>query len=244
MDVDQHPHIGLSTLTYLLEGEIEHKDSTGAHKIIKAGDVGFMTSGSGVTHTERTPSHQRNGKGYIYPIHGYQVWVALPKEHEEMPPRFDFISKSDLPAWQQDGLKMTLVAGEGFGRKSPLPVYSPLFMIDVSATKKAVLDINGQLEGEIAFVVTHGKVTDGNEIIKAGQMLISKTENECTITLEANTRLLIFGGEPLPEPRYMYWNFVHSSKERIAQATDDWSNKRFPKVPNDDTYIPLPSRKI
>ena len=237
MDVNQHPHIGLSTLTYLLEGEVEHKDSTGAEKIIQAGDVGFMTSGSGVTHTERTPKHLRDGKSHL--VHGYQVWVALPKSAEEMPPRFDFVTKEDLPTWQEGSLKMTLIAGQGYGRTSPLPVYSPLFMIDVQANERADLNIKSQLNGEIAFVVTNGKVTDGEEVIEAGQMLISKTENECFITLEANTRLLLFGGQPLPEPRYLYWNFVSSSKERLEQAKDDWRNKRFPKVPNDDTYIPL-----
>jgi len=240
MDVDQHPHIGLSTLTYLLEGEIEHRDSTGAHQVIKAGDVGFMTSGSGVTHTERTPVHQRNDKGYLYPHHGYQVWVALPKDKEEMSPRFDFIPKADLPTWEQNGLKMVLVAGEGFGRKSPLPVYSPLFMVDVKATRTTQLEIKGQLQGEIAIVVTSGKVTDEDEMIEAGQMLISKTENECSITLEANSRVLIFGGKPLAEPRYIYWNFVSSSKERLEEAKEDWKNKRFPKVEMDNTYIPLP----
>ncbi len=237
IDVDQHPHVGLSTLTYLLEGAVEHKDSTGAHQVITAGDVGFMTAGSGVTHTERTPIAQRDGGKY--PNHGYQVWVALPKELEEMNPRFDFVPKAKLPKWTQDGLEMILVAGEGFGRKSPLEVHSPLFMVDIKATEKATLEIKGQLEGEIAIVVTNGQVTDEDEIIKAGQMLISKTENECAITLEANSRVLLFGGQPLAEPRYLYWNFVSSSKERLKQAKEDWQSKRFPTVPDDDTYIPL-----
>lgn len=238
MDVDQHPHIGLSTLTYLLEGEIEHRDSTGAVKVITPGDVGFMTSGSGVSHTERTPEHLRTGEEF--PVHGYQVWVALPKDKEEMPPRFDFISKADLPKWKENGLEMTLVAGEGYGRKSPLPVYSHLFMIDIKATEKTELDIKSQLQGEIAFVITNGRVMNGDDVVEAGQMLISKTENECKITLDKGSRVLLFGGEPVAEPRYLFWNFVSSSKERLQQAKDDWENKRFPKVPNDDTYIPLP----
>lgn len=241
MDVDQHPHIGLSTLTYLLEGEIEHKDSTGAHQVIRPGDVGFMTSGKGVTHTERTPPHLRNGNSFS--VHGYQVWVAMPKEKEEMEPRFDFISKSELPTWEEDGLSMTLVAGEGYGRKSPLPVHSPLFMIDVQAKTDATLEINGQLEGEIGMVVTHGQVIDGSEMIDAGQMLISKVADECFISLEKGTRLLMFGGQPFPEERFMHWNFVSSSKERLEQAKEDWKNRKFPKVPGDDTYIPLPSFK-
>lgn len=241
MDVDQHPHIGLSTLTYLLKGEIEHRDSTGAQQLIRAGDVGFMTAGSGVTHTERTPAHLRNGDPFW--VHGYQVWVALPKAKEEMSPRFDFVSKADLPSWEEDGLQMTLVAGEGYGRKSPLPVYSPLFMLDVFASRDTYLEIKGQLKGEIAFVVTEGKITDEAETIAEGQMLISKTEDECFISLEKDTRLLIFGGAAFPEERFLYWNFVSSFKERLEQAKVDWRNKHFPKVPGDETYIPLPGLK-
>lgn len=238
MDVDQHPHIGLSTLTYLLEGEIEHRDSTGAVKNICPGDVGFMTAGKGVTHTERTPQHLRTEMPHT--VHGYQVWVAMPKGKEEMSPRFDFISKEELPKWEENGVQMTLVAGEGYGRKSPLPVHSPLFMLEVKTEAATCLKINGELEGEIAIVVTNGQVTEGEETIEAGQMLISKTENACHINLEKNTRLLLFGGKPFPEERFLLWNFVSSSKERLQEAKADWKNKQFPKVPNDDTYIPMP----
>lgn len=237
-DIDQHPHIGLSTLTYLLEGQIEHRDSTGALQLVTPGDVGFMSSGSGVAHTERTPAPLRGGSPFN--MHGYQVWVALPKELEEMNPTFSFIPKNELPTWEENDLKITLVAGEGFGRQSPLPVHSPLFMVDVFAEKNTHLDIHGQLKGEIAVVVTNGHVEEDGEVISAGQMLISKAENTCCLGLEAGTRLLLFGGQPLPEERFMYWNFVSSSKARIDQAKEDWRNKRFPKVEGDETYIPLP----
>ncbi len=238
MDVDQHPHIGLSTLTYLLEGQIEHRDSTGAVQIVSPGDVGFMTAGRGVTHTERTPASLRNGNPHT--MHGYQVWVALPRELEETEPSFQFVSKHDLPAWQEHGLRMTLVAGEGFGRQSPLKVYSPLFMADVWAEKTTHLDIHGQLKGEIAVVVTHGRVVEGGDVVEAGQMLISKAEDTCCIDLEAGTRILLFGGQPLPEERFLFWNFVSSRKDRLEQATEDWRARRFPKVAGDETYIPLP----
>lgn len=238
MDVDQHPHIGLSTLTYLLDGAIEHRDSTGAVKVVRPGDVGFMTSGKGVTHTERTPPEHRDGQ--TRKVHGYQVWVALPKEKEEMEPRFDFVAKDDLPSWKEGNLQLTLVAGKGYGRQSPLPVHSDLFMIDVQAEGASELEINGQLSGEIAVVVTEGTVWDDQEIIEAGQMLISKTDDECFVRLEAGTRVLLFGGQPLGEERFLFWNFVSSSKERLEQAKVDWREKRFPKVPGDDTYISLP----
>lgn len=238
IDIDQHPHIGLSTLTYLLEGEIEHKDSTGANQVVTPGAVGFMMAGKGVTHTERTPKALRNGQSHS--MHGYQVWVALPKELEEMDPTFQYIAKEALPTWKQGNLMMTLVAGEGYGRRSPLMVYSPLFMIDVLAEADTVLQIAGQLEGEISFVITQGSLTVEGEVLHAGQMLISNSENECEVTLSKGTRLLIFGGKPLEEPRYMFWNFVSSSMERLELAKQDWVARRFPKVSGDDTYIPLP----
>lgn len=238
MDVDQHPHIGLSTLTYLLEGEMEHKDSTGAFRIVTPSSVNFMTAGKGVTHTERTPVHQRDGSSYT--IHGYQVWIALPKGKETIDPTFVHFEKTDLPTWQEGATNYTLVAGEGFGRQSPVPVYSPLFMVDIEANDQHQLTIDGQLQGEIAIVVVKGSVKDGDNCIEAGQMLISKTENQCAVQIEPNSRILLFGGQPFPEERLMHWNFVSSSKELMEQAKANWRNRKFPKVPGDDTYIPLP----
>lgn len=238
MDVDQHPHIGLSTLTYLLEGEIEHRDSTGAVQVISPGAVGFMTAGYGVTHTERTPKHLRDGSSYA--VHGYQVWVALPQDKEEMAPNFAYVAKEDLPHWEEQGIQLTLVAGSGYGRQSPLPVYSPLFMVDAFAPIAGTLDIKGQLSGEIALVVVQGAVQLEDQVVEQGQMLIAKTEDECCVDLLPETRLLIFGGQPFQEERYLFWNFVSSSKDRLEQAKADWAAKEFPRVPGDKTYIPLP----
>ncbi|NBG67465.1 pirin family protein [Cryomorphaceae bacterium S-15] len=238
LDVDQHPHIGLSTLTYLFEGEIEHRDSTGTVQVIRPGDVGFMTSGSGVTHTERTPAHLRNGKTSI--MHGYQIWVALPKALEDMKPQFDFYGAADLPKWEENDLVITLVAGEGFGRKAPLRGYSPLFMVDVLAKKATHLYLKDQLKGEVAFVIVKGGITHEGETIEAGQMLISKTDEQCCIELQEGTQVLLFGGEPLEDEPLLLWNFVSAEKEKLQQAKADWQNKLFPKVPGDDTYIPFP----
>lgn len=238
VDVDQHPHIGLSTLTYLFEGSIQHKDSTGTVQDISPGDVGFMTAGKGVTHTERTPPTLRGGEKYT--MHGYQIWVALPKELEEMKPQFDFFESKQLPKWKENDLKLTLVAGQAFGRKSPLVGYSPLFMVDVQAEETSELHLGGKLKGEVAFVIVSGKIVDDGEIVEQGQMLISKTNEECAVTLEKGTRLLLFGGEPLNEERFLLWNFVSSSKERLQEAKSDWEERRFPKVPGDETYIPFP----
>jgi len=239
-DVDQHPHIGLSTLTYLFEGEIEHKDSTGAEQVVRAGDVGFMSAGKGVTHTERTPQHQRDGAQYT--LHGYQVWVAQPKELEESDPHFHYHEAPELPHWETEDLRFTLVAGEGFGRQSPLDVYSPLFMVDIrSKNKEGRINIAGELQGEIAVVVVKGKVLVDGKCIEQGQMLVSQTENSCCLELDDHAQLLLFGGQPLPEERFLMWNFASSDKAKLEEAKAKWIAKDFPKVPGDDTYIPFPS---
>lgn len=238
IDVNQHPHIGLSTLTYLIEGAIEHRDSTGVVQNITPGNVGFMTAGRGVTHTERTPQSMRNGQ--THNLHGYQIWIALPTDKEQIPPRFDYYPNKTLPQWHQNNLSMTLVAGKAFGKSSPLTGYSDLFMIDAYAEKSANLELKGNVKGEVAFLITQGSIAHQGEKITAGQMLISTTNEECNIKLKADTRLLILGGKPLPEKRYLEWNFVASSKETLAQAKADWQQRKFPKVPEDDSYIPFP----
>lgn len=238
VDVDQHPHIGLSTLTYLFEGQIEHKDSTGSTQIISPGDVGFMTAGSGVSHTERTPMSARNGE--TFSMHGYQVWVALPKEKEEIAPRFDFYPSTDVPTWKTGALTFKLIAGNAFGRSAPLQGYSPLFMVAIYAETATTLNLKGQLMGEVAFVIVKGAITDQEQQVKAGQMLISKTNDECEICLDAGTQLLLFGGEALPQEHFLLWNFVSHSKDRLKQAKEDWKNKKFPTVAGDNTYIPIP----
>lgn len=240
-DVDQHPHIGLSTLTYLFKGEVEHRDSIGSHVVVTPGDVGFMTAGRGVTHTERTPVYRR-GTGPLE-LHGYQVWVALPREKEEMDPQFDFYPKEDIPTWTSGVLTMKLVAGNAFGKSSPLQGFSPLFMVDVKADEETTLGLGGQIEGEVAFVIVTGSITVEDQKVEAGQMLISKTDDQCEICLDKGTQVLLFGGKPLEQEHYLLWNFVSHSKERLQQAKQDWKDGKFPKVPGDDTYIPIPERR-
>ncbi len=241
LDVDQHPHIGLSTLTYLFEGEIHHKDSLGTDKVIYSGDVGFMTSGKGVTHTERTPEEKRNQGEFT--MHGYQIWVALPHSLEDMDAQFDFYAKDTLPTKTQDGLQIKTVAGNAFGLQSPLQGFSPLFMVDIFAEKSTTLDLKSQIKGEVAFVIVRGEITVKDEVVSAGQMLISKTNEQCEICLEKNTQILLFGGEPLEKEPLLMWNFVSHSKEKLIQAKEDWQNNQFPKVPGDTSYIEFPERK-
>ncbi|MEO1514097.1 MAG: pirin family protein [Bacteroidota bacterium] len=238
MDVDQHPHIGLSTLTYLFSGQIEHRDSTGSIQVISPGDVGFMTSGRGVTHTERTPMDRRTEEEFL--LHGYQIWVALPKEKEEMPPQFDFYPNSDIPSRKLDSLHIKLVAGNAFGMSAPLQGHSPLFMVDILTTQETTLDLRGQIKGEVAFVIVKGSINSQGQKVVAGQMLVSKTDDECEICLDKDSQILLFGGEALPEERFLMWNFVSHSKERLERAKEEWTNRQFPKVPGDETYIPFP----
>lgn len=241
MDVDQHPHIGLSTLTYLLEGSIHHEDSIGTSQIIAPGSVNWMTAGKGVTHTERTPDVYRDGVKRR--VHGYQIWVALPKHLENMDPEFQHVESDRLPKWNEGETKFTLVAGKGYGRESPVNVYSDLFMVDIRSTDSYDLEIAGQLQGEIGICIVEGAIKACEQVIEKGNMLVSKTDNACQVRLAPNTRLLLFGGEPFAEGREIFWNFVASTKERIEEAKDQWRSKQFPKVAGDDTYVPMPEYK-
>ncbi|MFD2585616.1 pirin family protein [Croceitalea marina] len=238
MDVDQHPHIGLSTLTFMLEGELMHEDSLGTKQLIKPGSVNWMTAGSGVSHTERTPQELRNGKEFT--AHGYQIWVAMPKSQEEIAPSFHHIPNKDLPQWEEAGTSFTLVAGEGYGRKSPVPVFSPLFMVEIKNRGFYALDIAGQLKGEIGICIVEGRIKACDELVTKGNILVSKVEDVCKIELQPNSHILLFGGEPFEEERHIYWNFVSSSKERIENAKKEWQNKTFPMMKTDSSYVPLP----
>lgn len=234
LGVDQHPHIGLCTLTYLYEGAVEHRDSTGASQVIEPGAVNLMRSGKGVTHTERSP---KNGP---QTLHGYQLWIALPIEMEESDPAFFHIPAADIPLWKENDLTIRVLAGSAWGKQAPTPTWSPLFLADVRTEFRGELDLKGILKGEIALIVVKGEAWVDEQLVVPGQMLISKTEDACQLHLGDDTWVLIFGGQPLPEERFMFWNFVSHSTERLEKAKDDWRNKRFPKVPGDATYIPLP----
>ncbi len=238
MDVDQHPHIGLSTLTYMLEGELMHEDSMGSKQLIQPGSVNWMTAGKGVSHTERTPEHLRNGRSFT--AHGYQIWVALPKHLEEMEPEFHHIPGHELPSWHDGSAKFTLVAGDGYGRKSPVPVHSELFMVEIKNTDSYDFEVKDELKGEIGICIVEGGIQACGEQIEKGHILVSKVEDTCSISLWPNSHILLFGGIPFPEERHIFWNFVASSKEKITSAKEAWRRKEFPMMPNDTTYVPLP----
>lgn len=239
MDIGQHPHIGLSTLTYLLEGQIMHRDTLGTKQLVTPGSVGFMTSGRGIVHTERTPEALRDGGEY--PVHGYQIWVALPKALQRMEPSFSFTTAQGLPKWRAGEIDFTLIAGKGYGKESPVPVFSHLFMIEAKSTGQAVLDVKGNVKGEVGIVIVEGYINACDERIEKGNMLVSKEEDICKIVLGENTHIFLFGGAPFAEERHIYWNFVSTEKELIEEAKEDWKNQKFEMVPGESGFIPLPS---
>ena len=239
MDVDQHPHIGLSTLTYMLEGEIMHEDSIGTSQRITPGSVNLMVAGKGVSHTERTPNDRRNGNSFT--AHGYQIWIALPKNMEDCTPEFYHIEATEIPHWKEGSANFKLIAGEGYGRTSPVPVHSPLFMIEIKNTSEFELNTKDHLKGEIGICIVEGSIMACGEVVAKGNILVSKVEDICKTLIKPNSHLLLFGGAHLPEERHIYWNFVSSNKEKIEHAKKAWENKTFPMMENDESYVPLPN---
>jgi redox-sensitive bicupin YhaK (pirin superfamily) len=240
-DVLPHPHIGLSTLTYLFEGSIMHRDSIGTVMEIQPGAVNWMTAGKGVVHSERTPEYLRDSDKSL---HGLQIWVALPKNLEECEPSFTHIEKKDLPEWEENGVRFKLIAGEVFGRKSAVPVHSPLYLLEIKSKDAASLSIGNDLFGESALYILEGVVQSEGETFGPKQILIAKDSKLCEFEIAENTTVYIFGGEQLPEERFIYWNFVSSSKERIEKAKTDWQNQDFPQVPGESEFVPLPQSSL
>lgn len=237
LDVGPHPHIGLSTLTYLFEGSIQHKDSLGNDLEIKPGAVNWMTAGNGVVHSERTPDYLRSTDKVL---HGLQIWIALPKELEEINPNFTHIEADKLPVWTEGGATFKLIAGKYNEYESPVPVYSPLYYIEIKTTSDTKLKLGDALFGESAIYILEGEVIDEGNSYKEKQLLVAKDSSLCEIEIKANSIIYIFGGDAFPEERFIYWNFVSSSKERLEKAKEDWVNHKFPLVPDDDDYVPLP----
>lgn len=238
-DILPHPHIGLSTLTFLFEGSIMHRDTLGNEVEIKPGAVNWMTAGKGIVHSERTPDYLRHSDKYM---HGLQIWVALPKEIEQMEPEFFHIDKDQIPRWSEGNLEIKLVAGEAFGKKSPVPVYSKLFMLELQSTSRESVNIGEHLYGESGLYILEGSIESDGHQYGPKQLLVSKDSSLCEFTIAANSAIYIFGGEPFPEERYIDWNFVSSDKALIADAKQKWMAQKFDKIKGDeDEFIPYPS---
>lgn len=237
LDVGPHPHIGLSTLTYLFEGSIMHRDSLGTEVEIKPGQVNWMTSGKGIVHSERTPDYLRHSDKSL---HGLQIWVALPKHLEQMEPSFAHIEENGLPKWKIGNVEAKLIAGEAFGKKSDVPVYSPLYFIELKSTTREKLQIGKDLYGESGLYILEGSIESDGNTFEPKQLLVAKDASLCEFTMNENTTVYIFGGDAFPEPRHIYWNFVASTPELIEDAKERWVAQTFPKIPGETGFVPLP----
>ncbi len=241
MDIKPHPHIGLSTLTFLFEGSIMHRDSIGSEMEIKPGEVNWMTAGKGIMHSERTPEYLRHSEKTM---HGLQIWIALPKAFEQTEPNFYHADKDQIPSWVNDGVSYKLVAGEAMGQKSPVPVYSKLFMIEITSTKNTAINLKDQLYGEAGLYILEGSVSSEGNTFGPKQILVAKNSTLCEFEISANTTVYIFGGEPFAEERFIDWNFVSSDKTLIEEAKQKWDAQLFEKVVGDEIdFVPYPTRK-
>jgi len=234
-DVRPHPHIGLSTLTYLFEGEIMHRDSVGSEQPIRPGEVNWMTAGRGVTHSERFERARREGG----PMDGVQAWIALPREDEETDPAFTHHAAADLPEGHEAGVRRRVIAGEAWGARSPVKTHSPLFYVDCSLDSGARTALPGNYAERAAYVIG-GEVESGGIRYTTGQLLVFAAGAEPIVEARTPARLMLLGGEPVGE-RFIEWNFVSSSRDRIEQAKADWRAGRM-KLPDldQDEFIPLP----
>lgn len=233
MDVDAHPHIGLSTLTYLLAGRAVHRDSTGAVQTIDGGAVNWMTAGAGVTHTERSHPDDRAGGHHVF---GVQIWVALPTDAEDGEARFEHCPSDDVPVLAIGGSRVRVAAGSGWGIDAPIRGSSPLVMAEVGLDGTPV-DVPPD-HPERAVVSLAGDVRIDDRVITNGSLAV--LDRDVRARLGGTGTALVIGGEPLG-PRHIWWNFVHSDPERIDAAKQQWIEQRFPTVPDDhDVYVPLP----
>jgi redox-sensitive bicupin YhaK (pirin superfamily) len=236
LDVRPHPHIGLATVTYLFEGEILHRDSLGTMQVIQPGAVNWMTAGRGIVHSERTPPQVRTQSSKLF---GIQTWVALPKAHEEAEPSFAHHDVSELPVFDDAGVTVRLIAGTLFGQRSPVKTFSEMFYADAMLPPGSRLALDAGHE-ERAVYVAEGAAQIERARFPAGQLVLLRPGNTIVIEAPEHARLVLLGGEPLDGPRHIWWNLVSSSADRIRQAAEDWQAGRFPAVPDETEFIPLP----
>jgi redox-sensitive bicupin YhaK (pirin superfamily) len=231
-DIPPHPHIGLATVTYLFDGAFMHRDSVGTKQIIKPHDVNWMVAGKGVVHSERIPREKKPT------LHGVQAWVALPNDAEEAEPSFQHFDKSELPEHFIDGTKFHLIAGSAFGLSSPVQTHSKLFYMSVSSPKCSIFtfDPEGQ---ESAFYLLKGEAVMNGQLFQAPILVVFETGAQVNFEAISDVNGMLLGGEPVGT-RYIFWNFVSSSKERIEVAKQMWREQKFPKVPEETEFIPLP----
>jgi hypothetical protein len=237
IDVRPHPHIGLSTVSFLFDGEIMHRDSLGSLAAIHPGDVNLMTAGRGIVHSERTaPDHRDGGER----LHGLQLWVAMPAADEEIAPSFAHHDQAELPIVAGDGKIVRVIIGSLYGKRSPVPTLSDTIFADAALDPGAVLPIDAHTEERALYVVA-GEIDIAGDRFAAGRLLVLRPGDAMTVTAASEARVVLVGGAAMDGPRHIWWNFVSSRKERIEQAKADWKLRRFDTVPGDEAeFIPLP----
>ncbi len=236
MDVLPHPHIGLSTVSYLLNGQVTHRDSLGVEQVIRPGEVNWMTAGRGIAHSERFEDPRVLSEGGLEMI---QTWVALPETFEEAAPAFDNYKPEDLPVFTETGIWMRLIAGNAYGLKNDVKTHSSLFYVHLEMDEGARFTLPKEHEERGVYIVSGG-IEAGGVMYPAGQMLVFRSGDDPVLKATERSVLMLLGGAPLGE-RFIWWNFVSSRRDRIEQAKSDWKEGRFTLPPNDDQeFIPLP----
>lgn len=237
LDVRPHPHIGLATVTYILEGEILHRDSLGSVQAIRPGAVNWMTAGRGIVHSERTAPEVRASGGTLSAL---QIWVALPEAHEEAEPAFIHHPGASIPSFEGDGVSGRVVVGQVEGKASPVSTHSDMLYVDLNLAAGARYAIDSAMV-ERAFYVLAGTVAvqGDSQTFTEGQLVVLKPGVRTVVESVGPARIMLFGGEPVGE-RHLFWNFVSSSRDRIEQAKEDWRLGRFAGVPGETEFIPLP----
>jgi len=241
LDVRPHPHVCLATVTYLFDGEILHRDSLGSVQAIRPGEVNWMTAGKGIVHSERTDHVLRQDRSNLF---GLQCWVALPSRQEETAPAFAHVEAGALPVIDGEGVSARVVAGSFWGRRSPVATLSDMFYVDVALAAGARIAMPPEYPEQAIYIV-EGRLDLGRDgAFEAGQLVVLKPGAEVVLAAPGpgRTRLMLLGGEPMDGPRFLSWNFVASSEERIEQAKRDWQAGLFPQVPGETEFIPLPEQ--
>ncbi|HLQ99680.1 MAG TPA: pirin family protein [Sphingobacterium sp.] len=239
MDVLPHPHIGLSTVTYLFGGQVTHRDGLGVEQIIRPGEVNWMTAGKGISHSERFEDPELLEKGTLEML---QTWVALPEKVEEMDPEFTNYKPEELPTYDDKGVWMRVIAGEAYGLSNAVKTFSPLFYLHVKLDKNTRFDLPKNYT-ERAIYIAKGSIEVRGRTYTKGQMLVFSKKDEAIMLAKETSTLMLLGGEPLSE-RFIWWNFVSSSRERIEQAKADWKAGRIILPPTDNKeFVPLPEDK-
>ena len=236
VDVRPHPHIGLATVTWLFEGELIHRDSLGVVQPIAPGDVNWMTAGRGIVHSERGDPQLKKSARRMF---GIQSWVALPLEREDAEPAFSHHPAASLPKIQLPGVRLTVIAGAAFGDESPAPVYSKMFYVAAEMEAGASLRLPAGHEERGVYLVQGDVHVDGEPLPERGLAFVS-SDKKIQIQAKTQSRLMLLGGDRMAERRFIWWNYVASSKERIEAAKQRWREQRFPAIPGETEFIPLP----